>query len=122
MNDGKPLFPALALAALLVMTGCGINGKWSLSTVSPTAARRDFEFQSLTLQRDGTFYAEALEPGGEIGTRSGTYTYKDGTLQLVAHDGESYTYDAKLRGANDLELKRGWDGRTLEAELVRRKQ
>jgi len=117
----RKLCTGLATLALLWLTGCGVNGQWSLSSVDPTAARRDFQLQSLTLQRDGSFYAEELE-GGDIRTTSGTYTYKSGKLRLVAHDGEAQTYDAKMHGGDELVLERNWDGGTVEAKFVRKPQ
>jgi hypothetical protein len=113
---------ATICAAALLITGCGIDGKWSLSSVDPTAAWRDFEYQSLILQRDGTFHGEALEFGDQIRATSDTYTYDDGTLQLVAHDGEIHAYDTRMHGANELVLKRNRDGRKVAATFHRKPQ
>lgn len=98
---------------VLMLSGCGVNGNWSLGTVDPTASRRNVEFHSLTLQKDGTFYAEAKE-GSDIKTTSGTYTYRDGILHLTSHDGESHTYDAKVvRSGNNLQLVELADGQRI---------
>lgn len=117
----RALIPRLVFAgACLAITGCGIDGTWSLAEVDPTAARRDMEFHSLTLQKDGSFYAEAREVGG-IRTTSGTYTFKDDVLNLTAHDGERHTYDAHLKDSgNELELERFWEGRKVKLEYKRK--
>lgn len=116
---------SIAFINLLVSGGCSIAGKWTLVTVEPEAARRDVEFASLTLQRDGSFYAEAHKdvPGpdvvvvgrdttvvtgtdkGGIQSTSGTYEYKSHTLALQPHDGPVVAYDARLNGA-ELQLER----------------
>lgn len=108
----------LSLAALLI-TGCGVNGKWSLARVEPDAARRDVEFHSLRLDKDGSFYAEASE--GTIKTTSGTYTFKDDVLELRAHDGERHSYDARLENSgNELVLESLWQGKKLVMRYERR--
>ena len=108
----------ILLATFVSLAGCSIPGKWTLAEVDPTAATRDTEFHSLTLQKDGTFYAEAKEPGG-IKTTSGTYTYKHGVLDLVAHDGERHTYDAQMLNNNDLRLATTWQGKKLKLKYDR---
>ncbi len=105
------------LAVPILLTGCGVQGKWSLSQVDPTAARRDFPFEVITLQRDGTFYAEAKNPPGSV---SGTYRYENNTLSLTEHDGTTYTFDATMLTANRLRLQEPWQDRELKAEFVRR--
>lgn len=107
-----------SLAAISFQAGCSIPGKWTLAEVDPTAATRDAEFHSLTMQKDGTFYAEAKEPGG-IKTTSGTYTYEHGVLDLKAHDGERHTYDAKMLNNNDLRLATTWQGKKLKLKYDR---
>ncbi len=107
-----------SFAAISLHAGCSIPGKWTLAEVDPTAATRDTEFHSLTLQKDGTFYAEAKEPGG-IKTTSGTYTYEHGVLDLKAHDGERHTYDARMLNINDLRLATRWQGKKLKLKYDR---
>lgn len=106
------------MTAFLFLSGCSIPGKWTLAEVDPTAATRHTEFHSLTLQKDGTFYAEAKEPGG-IKTTSGTYTFKHGVLDLLAHDGERHTYDAQMLNNNDLRLATTWQGKKLKLKYDR---
>ncbi len=109
----------LSLVALgpLLMAGCAITGKWSLATVEPEAARRDFDFGSLTLQKDGSFYAESQKPG--IRTTSGTYTFKDRTLALMPHEGPRLIYNAVLPDANHLRLEKLYDGKKVRTEFTR---
>lgn len=110
---------ALTMFFVPAIVGCSVDGKWSLADVEPTAAIRDFEYQSLTLQKDGTFYAEAVD--GPIQTSSGTYTFKDGTLDLINHEGTRHTFDASLAdGGNKLCLARMWEGRRLKAVMERK--
>lgn len=110
----------LALGAL-GCAGCTMHGKWALVELDPDTARRDFEFTSLTLQEDGSFYAEANEPGG-IDTAAGTYTYEDELLTLRAHDGESHTYKAQLvSSGRQLRLVQPWEGRNVYATFERAK-
>lgn len=108
-----------ALAVLFIGACASMEGKWSVSHVDPTAARRDFAFDSVTLQQDGTFYAEAHEYG-DIVTVSGTWSLNEGILSLEEQDGERHTYDARLvGGGNRMELIRHWNGRRLTATLDR---
>jgi len=110
----------LLMAAAILLTGCAIEGTWSLEKVNPTAARRDFDFQTFTLQNDGSYYAQSLEPpAGEIATTSGTYKFKDGELTLVSQNGEKHSYDAKLNG-DQLVLERPWREGVIKATMVRK--
>jgi len=102
-------------------SGCAnrIPGKWSLANVEPTAARRDFEYTSLTLQKDGTFYGEAQN--GSVKSQSGTYSFHDGVLDLVAHNGERNTFDATIAsGGKKLMLEQFWKGNKVKAEFIRK--
>lgn len=129
-----------AIVFMLTLTaGCSVTGKWSMASVEPEAARRDFEFASLSLQKDGTFYAESQvtvvsqtevkSPGGDsfysetkeggIRTASGTYTFEDGTLTLAPHGGPPVPYDAVLVDANRLRLEKFWQGRKVKAVFKR---
>ena len=111
----------LVLASLTLFPGCAsMEGKWSLANVDPTAARRDFAFDSITLQNDGTFYAEANEHG-DTDSVSGVWKLKDGVLSLREQDGERHTYDAELEaGGKRLKLVRHWDGRRMTAVLQKK--
>ena len=112
---------SMTAALALLLAGCSVEGKWSLAEVDPTAARRDFEFESLTLQDDGTFYAEARGPGG-IETSSGTYVHENDTLTLTAHNGERHTYGTKFLSATRLQLQGFWEGKKVFAEFDRQEK
>jgi len=120
MVRGLHRFSCFALGAALlvpVLAGCSsVVGQWSLKEVEPTAAQRDVQYRTLTLQKNGTFYAEANE--GEIKTVSGTYDYnaKTDTITFREHDREQNTYDAQLKdGGQELQLLSFWEGRKLKA-------
>jgi len=119
MNLCTRTWGALGLAGLVALPGCAdISGKWSLATVEPTAARRDFEYEVLTLQPDGTFYAEAREIGTE--STSGTYTFGGGRLALKEHDGERQVFRARFDdGGRELRLARDWEDSELEAVMLK---
>jgi len=129
----------ILLATVPVLTaGCSVVGKWSMASIEPEAARRDFEFASLTLQEDGSFYGESNKvvqpelalktdtgsvyaqkekPG--VRTTSGIYAYKDDTLTLRPHEGTVLTCDAKFRDANHLLLEKFWEGQKVKAQFER---
>lgn len=100
-----------------VSAGCSVKGKWSLAEVDPEAARRDFEYASLTLQDDGSFYAESQKPG--IHTTSGTYVYKNNVLTLTPHEGPQMSYDASMPDNDHLKLKKLWEGQKLVTTFKR---
>jgi hypothetical protein len=108
-----------ALAGLVWLAGCAVDGKWSLTSVEPSAARRDFQYEVLTLEKDGSFYAEAREGTGETRTTSGTYRYEKGVLALREHDGEEHAYDASV-SSDQMKLKRPWQDRQLVARFERK--
>lgn len=104
-------------AVLVVLTGCSVQGNWSLASVEPSAARRDFEYETLTLQKDGSFYAEGRERGTR--TTSGTYRYEKGVLALREHDGEEHAYEADV-APDKMKLKQTWQDRQLVAHFDRK--
>jgi hypothetical protein len=111
-------FVPLALLATTALTGCAVTGKWALESVNPTAAQRDFKYEVLTLQKDGTFYAEAREPATE--STSGTYRFENGVLSLKEHNGAQHTYEAVLKSNDRLQLKEPWKDRILVADFNRK--
>lgn len=115
----KTAFVGLVLT-LTTLAGCAITGKWGLTDVDPTAARRDFAYQTLTLQQDGTFYADSTNAAGDIETTSGTYTFEQHTLRLQPHHGANRAYKARFVNANTLELKKRGDERTITATFERK--
>lgn len=108
----------LAACVVLAATGCSVVGKWELTAVEPTAARRDFQYEVLTLEKDGSFYAEGRE--GATKTTSGTYRYEGGVLALREHDGEEHTYRAECASAEQMKLKDTWKDRELVAVFARK--
>src|SRR5262245_27454379 len=116
------MMPVL-VCALFVAAGCSVVGKWELASVDPSAARRDFQYETLTLEKDGSFYAEsregaAIPPGTK--TTSGTYRYQDGVLALREHDGEEHTYRAQCPSGDRMKLKDTWKDRELVAVFERK--
>jgi hypothetical protein len=105
------------IGSLLALAGCSVQGKWSLASVEPSAARRDFQYEVLNLEKDGSFYAEARE--GATRTTSGTYRYENGVLALREHDGEEHTYNADV-SADQMKLKQPWQDRQLVAHFERK--
>lgn len=112
-------FVLAPLCLVLAAAGCSVEGKWSVAEVDPTAARRDFPFESLTLQDDGTFYAEA-KTGAGVETMSGQYSHDNKTLTLRPHDKDPIAYDTRFLTADRIELSGHWEGRKLVAEMERR--
>jgi len=112
----------IAGALMGVTTGCaGIEGEWTLTQVTPTAAQRDFQYRTLDMEKNGTFYAEANE-NGPVRTVSGTYHFDADadTLSLQEHDGEQNTYDAEIEfSGRELHLTRFWEGRKVYAVFER---
>lgn len=115
----KVRFGISLLFCVVGLTGCSIQGKWSLAEVEPTAARREAQYEVLTLQKDGSFYAEAKERG--VQTTSGTYSFENDTLTLREHDGEQNAYPAKLSG-DELRLEHIWQGQKVEMRYERVKE
>lgn len=113
----RMLGKVVCVVLLPALAGCSIHGKWSLASVEPSAARRDFQYEVLTLEKDGSFYAEAREPATK--TTSGTYRYDDGVLWLREHDGEEHSYEAEVAG-ECLKLKQPWKDRQLVARFERK--
>jgi hypothetical protein len=112
-------------------------------SVAPSSrdALRDIQYQVFTLQKDGTFYAEAerSETAGfsvhegatfhaegqqeqrGISTASGVYRYDNNTLTLTPHEGKPVSYQAKLiDSGNKLELEKVWKDRTAKMIFERR--
>lgn len=92
----KNLLKGLLLSvAMLVLTGCGVTGDWTLHTITPEEARQHYELASVTLNDDGTYTANATRAGREV-TSTGTYTFENGKLSFSSDAGKTRTYDARL--------------------------
>lgn len=112
---GRPAAALLFAAALALTTGC-VHGHWELTNVRPDAGRGDVDFQTLTLQRDGSYFAQTNDTAEPV---SGTYTYDHGILDLQDTRGERNTYEAKVVG-RELRLQRLWEGQRLVMVYERR--
>ena len=106
--------------ALLAVAGCGVQGKWTLESVEPETARDIVTFAKFTLNKDGTFTAEATE-GGETVAASGTYEFADNKLTFTMEDGRKRTYDTDLKcPGNTLHIKSATkDGEEVTAIMRR---
>lgn len=105
--------------ALFAMAGCSIEGKWNVTEVTPTAAVRDFDFSVITLQEDGTYYAERNIDG--IRTTSGTFRFDGKLLLLNEHNGETLSFDARLSGdGRTIRLEKFWRDQKMKAVLTRK--
>jgi hypothetical protein len=116
---GKRASAVWCTGLLLVgVAGCGISGKWQLANVEPTAARPDFDFQTLTLEKDGTYHGD---PVGESESADvGTYRYQNNVLVLTSNDGETRRYDAALKNSgNELQLQKFWMDQKVKADFRR---
>jgi hypothetical protein len=113
----RRLFVLLIPLTLVLATGCSIQGKWTLEKIEPTAGLHEFDYASLTLQKDGSFYGEALNPG--VRATAGTYVYKNDTLVLEPYDGPRVAYAAKFRDANHLKLEQTTENERIEALFQR---
>jgi hypothetical protein len=88
---------ALAAAVVLVLSGCGMNGKWTLESIDPESARGHFKLATVELKSDGTYVADS-DYDGKTQTSTGKYTYDKETKKLTftPDQGEARTYDAEL--------------------------
>lgn len=90
-----------AVAAVLLVTGCADHtGKWVLDTIDPPDARGQYQFANITLNKDGTYWAER-EVGGKMEKNTGTYTFENGTLAFKNAAGKTITYDAQMMDMNN---------------------
>lgn len=102
-----------------VLCGCTVHGKWNMKEIQPTAAVRDFDFSVITLQEDGTYYAERNDGG--IRTTSGTYRFDGRLLVLDEHNGETLTFDASLSGdGRRLVVQKFWRDQKVKAVFARK--
>jgi hypothetical protein len=82
---------------VLVMTGCGVNAKWTLKSITPESAREHFDLQMICLMNDG-HYMMRSEMKGAIEQKTGTYEFdrKAEKLTFKGDDGVTREYGAKL--------------------------
>ncbi len=84
--------------ALVVLTGCGIQGKWTVDHVEPADAAGDFKIASVELMKGGDYTATATEGETELES-SGRWEFSEGKLTLIPSQEGAGTrvYDAALK-------------------------
>ena len=94
----RTVVKGLFLSAVLVaLTGCGINGKWTLQSVTPETAKAHCPIQAICLMEDGTYQSCAMM-GDKCTMEKGTYTFDQGAKTLIfkTSDGKEIKYTAEL--------------------------
>lgn len=93
----KTVVKALLLScAVAVLTGCGVQGKWTLQSIQPESEKARFNLQWMCLMDDGSYMAAAQEEG-KSACLGGTYTYDGKTKTLTFKtDGKERAYHADL--------------------------
>ena len=83
--------------ALLALTGCGMNAKWEMKSITPATASEHFGMKVLCLMDDGTYMACAVVKD-KPACLAGTYTYDNQGQMLTFKDkdGQARSYHAKL--------------------------
>jgi hypothetical protein len=86
----------LLSCVLVVVTGCGIQGRWTLQSITPESEKAHFNLQCMCLMSDGSYMAAAQEEGKSTCLK-GTYTY-DGKTKLLTFktDSKERAYHADL--------------------------
>ena len=104
----------------IVLAGCTAPGKWSLAEVDPSAFRAQFSPHVLTLQKDGTYYAERPTGGTETGHWEWNGPITGGLLVLGGRSGESESYNASMPDNDTLILKTDIAGEPATARFKRK--
>ena len=104
----------------IVLTGCSAQGKWSLAEVDPSAFRAQFSPHVLTLQKDGTYYAERPTGVTETGHWEWNGPITGGLLVLGGRAGESESYNASMPDNDTLILKTDIYGEPATARFKRK--
>jgi hypothetical protein len=120
----RTMMKGLFLSALLVvLTGCGISGKWTLQSVTPDTAKGQCPIKALCLNDDGTYVACTQAPGQDKGAcGKGTYSYDKGTkvLAFKADDGKEFKYTANLMcPGGEMKITGGEKGKEWTAVMKR---
>ncbi|MBK9120884.1 MAG: hypothetical protein IPM18_14990 [Phycisphaerales bacterium] len=89
---------AFAGLVLALLTGCGMQGSWSVMRMVPENLT-EFEIGQMTLKGDGKFEA-SYNRGGATVSAEGTYTYNEESkvLTFSMKDGKLRSYRAELCG------------------------
>ena len=124
---------AMALAAsTLIVSGCGVTGKWESTQLSPEIARdeyrlvepwlapgHEFTRAHITIRHDGSYDAD-VHYGDIVRTSTGKWEEEDGTLTFVDDQGCSATYKRELSGDHKkLTLIRPIKGTDVKLTLAR---
>lgn len=105
--------------ALVLLSGCGIEGKWRFQEVMPTDARGQFQFGEVTFRPDGAFDAIA-DFGDGAKPSSGAYTFSNGELALTNANGDKIVYDAAIESMGSiLRVKKMMHGKEVMATFKR---
>ncbi len=120
----RTLMKGLFLSAVLVaLTGCGINGKWTVQSVTPDTAKGQCPIKALCLNEDGTYVACTQAPGSDkCVCGKGTYTYDKGTKTLAfkSDDGKEFKYAAHLQcPGGEMKITGGDKGKEWTAVMKR---
>lgn len=97
MTTQRAVVGMLMGAALIALSGCGINGTWRLDEFEPESARGHFRLSEVTLRDDHTYTAVSDYEATKRESH-GTYTFEGGKLMFVPDEpgGEVRTYEAEL--------------------------
>ncbi len=111
------LLPLMSMVALCY--SCTATGKWTLQTTDPSAVRADFCPHTLTLQEDGTFYADTNKQ-----LRTGVWSWNgsmaDGLLVLDERGGGSDSFKASIPNNQTLVLQTDLEGRAVTGTYDRK--
>ena len=114
---------ALICVAVFGLTGCGIQGKWTLQVVKPESARQDLRFGDITLKGNGTYEAVA-KYDGKTETSTGKYTFDSAKHKLTFMPDKQgqpeRMYDAWLIDMGDrLRVETEYKGKKVAAYMKR---
>ncbi len=94
----RNLLRAMLLACVLVaVSGCGINGCWTLESIKPETAKANFEYTTICLSKSGD-YCAAVKTDDEVKRLTGTYKFDRAaqTLSFSTEGGPERVYKAQL--------------------------
>lgn len=123
----------LALGSLILVAGCGIEGRWAGSSLNPEMARDQFRLlrpestpgkfvsADMRFQQDGTCTADVVYDG-KLESQQGTYQYdaNKSLLTITDKQGNSYAYAAKKVDDQTLQIVKGVKGTDVTLTLKKR--
>ncbi len=121
----KGVATLLLCVALFGLAGCGIQGKWTLQSVTPESARQDLRFGDITLKDDKTYEAVA-KYDGKTETSTGKYVFDSANHKLTFTPDQKgqpvRTYDAQLIDMGErLKVETAYKGKIVTAYMKRMK-